>query len=430
MIDNTALIDLVENQIKASVQQQVDRQLQGRDLVSELEQDLVTHAKDRITARFANIGSMPDLVAAVQDGVRSLILQGALPDLASYVDHVVLKDLVDRKMESLVESTINNLVIDPDWLEKIEAQINRMFVLKFSEKLSMIDFDSLVGAHIDQGIEKWSSKFTQDFRSTGITDLAIDTELTVMEGGVNVQNTLVARDAVIGSNVDIAGDLTVNNLVLKGSVNVDNRSWDELTEHVAVMANQTLTQQWQEDLKKQIVDLVKQQGINFQDIRIDGQPLIQGTKLNDAIKDTNIQQLGRLRELTVDGSVSLNNTLKVISGRIGVNTDTPDMALAVWDEDVAVSVGKLAKGLAFMGTSRSQNLAIGVNRGRQIEINTDGIVSIKQLRLGNFRIGHESRVPGFSGARGDILFNSDPKPGDPFAWQCLGAFQWQPLRAA
>ncbi len=429
MIDNQALNSLIEQQIQQIVKSEIQARLSGRDLVTEIEQDLIQHAQDRITARFANIADMPDLIDAIKSSVAGLMEQGFIPDIASYVDTSLIKSLVDHKVESLVESIINNLLIDQSWQEKIESQINRQFVLRFSERLSLIDFDSMIGQHIDQSIEKWQHKLLENFATKGIKDTADQVELTVLPQGVNVENTLIARHAVIGQDLEVSGSLTVNSLVLKGSVNVDNRSWDELIENIVDRANQSLTQVWTDDLKQQVLLAISEQGIDFKDIVIDGQPLISDQILNPSIHDTNIQKLGRLRDLTVDGPASLGDTLKVRNQRVGINTDSPDMALSIWDDDVCLSAGKLSKSLAFIGTSRATTLAIGVNRGRQIEIDTDGLVTVKKLRIGNFKVGHEPRVPGYSGARGDIVFNSDPKPGEPFAWQCLGSFQWQPLKA-
>lgn len=429
MIDNKIINDLIEQQIKQSVEQAVAAQLKDRDLIAELQQDLVAHARDRITARFANIGDMPDLISTVQSSVKNLMQDGHLPDLKSYVDMDQMKSHMDHQIEQLVESMIDNLMLDPIWISKIETQINRLFAAKFSERLSLVDVDSLIGTHIESGIDKWRAKLLEDFSTHGLKDQAQDIELTLMPGGVTVENTLVSRHAVIGQDAEVNGNLTVNNLILKGSVNVDNRSWDELTRHISDHANSSLTEAWADQLKKQVVKLIQEKGIDFSSVKIDGHPLVNGTVLSESIRDTNIQQLGILRNLTVAGSAALGETLKVDSHRVGINTDTPDMALSIWDEEVSVSVGKLSKNLAYIGTSRLQNLAIGINRGRQIEIDADGLVTVNKLKIGHFRVGHEPKVPGYSGARGDIVFNSDPRPGDPFAWQCLGSYQWQPLKA-
>lgn len=429
MIDSKIINDLIEQQIKQSVEQQVSAQMKDRDLVEELQKDLIAHARDRITARFANISDMPDLISTVQSSVKNLLQNGHLPEIKSYVDVDQLKMQIDHKVESLVESMIDNLVLDQAWIEKIETQINRLFALKFSERLSLMDINSIVGDHIELGIDKWRTKLLEDFRTNGLCDQADTTELTLVPGGVTVENTLVSRDAVIGGDAEVNGNLTVNNLILKGSVNVDNRSWNELTQHISDLANASLTKDWADTLKQQVVEMIQKEGIDFPSVKIDGRPLVDGTVLSESIRDTSIEQLGTLRNLTVSGTAVLTDTLKVNSKRVGINTETPDMALSVWDEEISVSVGKLSKNLAYIGTSRLQNLAIGINRGRQIEIDADGLVTVNKLKIGHFRIGHESKVPGYSGARGDIVFNSDPRPGEPFAWQCLGSFQWQPLKA-
>jgi hypothetical protein len=55
---------------------------------------------------------------------------------------------------------------------------------------------------------------------------------------------------------------------------------------------------------------------------------------------------------------------------------------------------------------------------------------VKNLRVGRHRIVHEAEMPGYSGTKGDIVFNSNPKGDGVWAWQCLGAFRWIPLRTA
>jgi hypothetical protein len=119
-----------------------------------------------------------------------------------------------------------------------------------------------------------------------------------------------------------------------------------------------------------------------------------------------------------------------LSRRIGINTRDPEMALTVWDEEVCVLAGKLSQDLAYIGTGRRQSLALGVNRKHHIMIDVDGLITVQQLRIDRWKIGHAAQVPGYSGTRGDFVLNHDPKPEAPFAWICLGGFKWQPLRSA
>jgi hypothetical protein len=142
-----------------------------------------------------------------------------------------------------------------------------------------------------------------------------------------------------------------------------------------------------------------------------------------------LQKLGRLEDLVVLGETSLNETVTVVKQRLGVNTEQPDSALNVWDEEVSVSIGKYKNQEAFIGTNRNQTLNIGVNKLPHITIGTDGITSVNKLRVAQHMIGHGTTVPNYSGTKGDIVFNADPMPGGAFAWVCLGNFKWKTLRA-
>jgi hypothetical protein len=75
-------------------------------------------------------------------------------------------------------------------------------------------------------------------------------------------------------------------------------------------------------------------------------------------------------------------------------------------------------------------VAIGVNRKPQIELNINGLTTVKKLQVGLHKISHDVQVPGWAGTRGDIVFNANPGPDRVFAWVCLGAHKWQVLKSA
>ena len=152
--------------------------------------------------------------------------------------------------------------------------------------------------------------------------------------------------------------------------------------------------------------------------------------MSDSIKETSIQTTGTLRSLRVAGEASLNETVKVVRSRVGINTEEPELALSIWDEEVAINIGKNKLNQAYIGTSRSQGLAIGTNRVPQIEIDENGMTQIKKLRIGVHQISHDDTVPGWSGTKGDLVFNTNYKEDRVFAWICLGNYRWQPLKAA
>ena len=186
---------------------------------------------------------------------------------------------------------------------------------------------------------------------------------------------------------------------------------------------------WKDELVQQVLERAKNGGIDFNEVLVAGRSLVNGNQLSSLVTESKLQSVGVLRDLRVHGETSLADTLHVSGRRVGINTERPEMALSVWDEEVTVVAGKRSQNTAFVGTSRQQALTIGVNRNANIEIDVDGLVTIKKLRLDRFNISHSAQVPGWSGTRGDWVFNSDPKPDQPFAWVCLGAFRWQALKA-
>jgi hypothetical protein len=183
-------------------------------------------------------------------------------------------------------------------------------------------------------------------------------------------------------------------------------------------------------LVAQVADRIKQGGIEFDSITVGGEPLIQDHVLSRTITDSSLQKVGILRDLQVKGEAHLNDTVSVMNRRMGVNTQTPEMALSVWDEEVSIIIGKHKAKQAYIGTSRDSAVAIGVNRVPHIEIDTDGLTTVKKLRVGMHKISHDVQVPGWSGTRGDLVFNASPGPDRVFAWVCLGAHRWQTLKSA
>jgi hypothetical protein len=192
-----------------------------------------------------------------------------------------------------------------------------------------------------------------------------------------------------------------------------------------------LSDQWRDQLVSNVTEQIQEHGIEFDQVLVGGNKLIDGNQLSLAVTESSLQSVGVLKTLDVRGETHINNnTLNVLNRRLGVNTESPEMALSVWDEEVSVVVGKNKANEAYIGTNRAQGVAIGVNRVPQIEINADGLTRIKQLQVGLHRISHATQVPGWSGTRGDMVFNASPGPDRVFAWVCLGAYNWQVLKSA
>jgi hypothetical protein len=271
----------------------------------------------------------------------------------------------------------------------------------------------------------FTDSLLKNFTSTGIVDQASKRELTVMDDVVVVENCLTAN------SIEAVDSVRVQNLVVTGSINTDNASWSALVSDISQKTLNQLTTEWNKDLVNQVVKQIQDCGIDFEEVRVKGEKVIDGNQLSRAVTESGLQSVGTLKTLTVRGEAKFNNdTLNVLNRRLGINTDSPEKALSVWDEEVSVVIGKHKLNQAYIGTNREQGVVIGVNREPHIEINTDGLTTVKKLQVGLHKISHAAQVPGWSGNKGDIVFNTNFGPGRVFAWVCLGTFNWQTLKSS
>jgi hypothetical protein len=240
----------------------------------------------------------------------------------------------------------------------------------------------------------------------------------------------VVENQLITKELDVIGTAVVNDLAVKGTININNRSWQNLSDTISNKTLEKINQDWKQQLVTEVKNSITKDGINFDQVTVKNEPLFTGNALNSSITDTKIQKLGILKELSVQGPASVYDTLNVVNKRVGVNTQTPEMAFAVWDEEISITVGKFKNQQGWIGTNRNQALTLGVNRTPQIEMDADGLTTIKQLRIGQYKISHATQVPGWSGTRGDMVLNSNFGPDRVFAWMCLGGHKWQTLKSA
>ena len=347
-----------------------------------------------------------------------------MSDSGITVDPGLVKRLVEQAIEDNILSAVQNISSDPAWLARIEHMINQTVVQETMIRLGSMDLNPLIKQQVDENMALFQQTLLTNFTSAGISDLATNCQLTIMDDTTVIDNCLTAR------NMDVAESITVQNLIVKGAINTDNQSWVNLANDISRKTLEKLTKEWNARLVEEVTQQIKDNGISFDQIQVGGESLVNGNRLSNAITESNIQSLGTLRNLTVNGEAKINNTVSVVNKRLGINTESPEMALSVWDEEVSVVIGKNKAKQAYIGTNRDQGLVIGVNRLPQIEIDAAGLTAIKKLQVGLHKISHDTKVPGWSGTRGDIVFNSNPGPDRVFAWVCLGTFKWQTLKSA
>jgi hypothetical protein len=341
------------------------------------------------------------------------------------LDPTTVEQMISQAVEQNILTAIENLGQDPVWLEKIERQVNQAVVDQVVRQFGQIDLNPIIKERVDEHMHLFQQDILKNFISTGIIDQATTRQLTITDDDTVVENQLTAK------NLNVAKVAIIEDLVVRGSVNIDNPSWVALANGISEKTLEKLNDEWRSVLTSQVAEQIKTSGIDFDQVTTGGELLIDGNKLSRTITDTNIQSVGTLRTLEVGGEAVFNNqTLSVLNKRIGINTQAPEMALSIWDEEVSIVVGKNKANEAYIGTNRAQAVSIGVNRQSQIELTTDGLTRIKQLQIGVHRVGHADIVPGWSGTKGDLVFNSNPGDDNVFAWVCLGSYRWKSLKSA
>ena len=423
MIDADVIKRMIEQQITETVSSHVSGVLTSDEWAQPIEQKIVKYTQDRILSKFANSAAMPEIIEAVKTSVGELFANGHIPGVSTFVDNDLIKVTVDKEVEKQTQLTVVKLFKDPVWLERIEKVINQAVVRQTMITVGSIDISTIIHQRVDENRATFKRELLEGFSSTGIDDKATACQLTIMDDTIVVENILTARSA------NFVESVTVRDLAVTGSINTDNLSWDVLAANISAKTLAQLDKDWRDTLVDQVATEIKTNGIDFANVKVDGCPLVLGGELARTVTQSSLRRVGRLQGLVVDGETNLNETVVVVKKRVGVNTEQPDAALNVWDEEVSISAGKYKNQEAYIGTNRDQALNISINRMPQITLGTDGVTGIKKLRVAQYMIGHGTSVPGYAGTKGDIVFNADPVPKSAFAWVCLGGHQWKVLKA-
>jgi hypothetical protein len=424
MLDPTVVTKLVEDQIARSVNDQVLEVFATDEWLKPIEAKIIDYTQQRILGKFANSSALPEIVEAVKTSVAELFATGQIPGVDQYIDSTTIKQTMDQAVQDNIVDAIKDLGRDSAWLEKIERLINQSMVQRVVAGLSAINVTELIRQRVDENMSDLDSRVAQRLQTPGIQDHARQPELTVLDENVVIENCLTAN------RIDVVGSAKIKELTVTGSINTDNRAWQTLSDAISEKTLDRLSTEWKQSLVADVENKIREHGINFTQIQIDGVRVVEGDTLSRKITNSNLQKVGALKDLTVVGEAHIYNTVSVLNKRLGVNTHEPEMALSVWDEEVSILAGKFKEKAAYIGTGRLQNLVLGVNRTPAIEIDIDGITAIKKLRVGVHRISHGTEIPNYSGTKGDVVFNANPSINDNvFAWQCLGGFKWKIIRS-
>ena len=314
---------------------------------------------------------------------------------------------------------------------------------------------SLSGDHIYQGK-------ILGFSSAGITDQASKEQILVKDDFVKISS--LAVDSIEG-DLKVTGDVTARTLKadvlevkeLKADIKFEKDSnipfngankgliWTGLkTTKQFIFAAEP-----DRFFSSETVDVAKGKSFSINGIKI-----IDDLELGSTITKSNLREVGRLRGLIVDGSVSINNYLyyNASSDRLGLGTEEPNASFSVAEDAIEVMLGTRDSVRGIVGTFASHSFdlvtdnitRIGIAANGNIELGNKNTKPINVSVHGNMGIGVSTPDPRTTlhvgGAikfndtlhlkgtappqegtfkQGDIVWNSDPQQRQFIGWVCI-----------
>lgn len=346
-----------------------------------------------------------------------------------------------------IEDQVNKIVdqVLGDITDKIQKQVMDIVAKQIKEVTDKIDYQMLVRNALTAAIQQQKLLFPdksipvrsvdmsgcvitgdqvqggiiKKFGSTGIDDQATTCQLTIMDAVTVVENDLVTKDLTIKGRVNIEGELNIT-----GPLSESSALFKNVVQATANTVRSGLNQVFFSNYADLVFQQIKNTGLDLAKITNNGQTVIEGNTLGKQIIYSNIQKLGLLKELEVEGESFLNQTLYVTNKRVGINTIEPAQALSIWDQEIEIGIGKKEKDIGVIGTTRGQALSLSSNNKNNILLTPDGGVTVNQLTLGAMTISASPTPPSDNRPWGTLIFNSNPTLGGPLGWISLGEARW------
>lgn len=335
-------------------------------------------------------------------------------------DHIIAS--LDKQAKAQILSDIARKIDTIDFTQSMTNAVAQQFEARIDRSSwpdNSINFSAIKQNEIAISGDSVSGGLITNFSSTGIDDRATDCTITILDEHTIVENNLIAASADIKGSVKIEGDL-----VLRGTIPTDSLAFKNIVTEAATTVVTNLDDNLFEGYSNKIFDKIKTNGIDLNQITIDGEAVITGNKIGIKITESNLQKLGVVRELQTSGETFLSESLYVSNRRVGVNTIDPGHALSVWDQEVEVVVGKRSQDRAMLGTVRSQDLILTSNNKNNLVCHPDGSVRIDNLAIGSVSMSSSSAIPNSNTAVGTIVWNDKPEIGKPIGWVSLGGARW------
>ena len=412
----------IDKQVKEIVQNLVGQ------ITTQIQSQVVNIVEQKINDSIKSIDYTPiissilnqklgDRIAQLPISTNSIeqVLTGKVTELATNIS-VDVKQQASILIKNNVDSALKLLDLHDSYHSALTTAIaSRQFV--FPE--NSIPASALLLQDIKLTGDSISGGIVTNFGSTGIEDMATGCQLTITDDVTVVENNLLTKDLTVKGTTTIEGDLIVT-----GNIPDNSPMFVKFVNAAATTVKTTLNQQLFEDYSKIVVDQLYKDGLNLNQIKINGQEVINGNALGNFVTHSNLQKVGILQELQTTGESFLSQTLYVSQNRVGVNTIEPTHALSIWDQEIELGFGKLETNTAFISTPRSQKLVLGSNGKKNLVLIPDGSVEVSTIKINNMVFTTGSEPPNYEAARGTIVFNENPTLGGPLGWVSLGEARW------
>ncbi len=330
------------------------------------------------------------------------------------------------------------------------------------EFVKKIPYKSLSGDHISGGK-------IQNFSSTGITDSASTTMLSLTDKGVvihkmaqgfEVEGTIgvnTLKSDVVDSNIITCGTLRADNIEAEIHFSNDEPiifKSDNLDGKGLLWAGKGHTKQFifasnpDRMFLSENLDLGKGKNISINNLKV-----LDETSLGTTITKSYLREVGRLNGLIVEGSASIGEYFYFDgqSNRLGIGTEQPNATISLVENNVEIIIGAKENAKGFIGTFASHPLDIVTDNVSRINISSDGNITLGNFKSSPVQVSingklsvkvnnpdpdvdlHVNGPIKFGGKlhthgtgtpdggyynKGDIVWNIDPRLGSYVGWVC------------
>lgn len=197
------------------------------------------------------------------------------------------------------------------------------------------------------------------------------------------------------------------------------------------------------------IDVAKGKHFSINNIKV-----LSDIELGATVTKSNLREVGRLRGLLVDGSVSINDYLfyNATSDRLGLGTEEPNAALSIADDGVEIVIGAREYNKAGIGAYNSADLELITDNTTRVTIGAAGDIDLGNRNNGPIKVSVHGSLginvgtadprtalhvggavkfndtlhlkgdrPPEGGAfkKGDIVWNSEPQQRGYVGWICI-----------